>query len=250
MELEKVRIVLMETTHPGNIGAAARAMHTMGLSRLYLVNPRRFPCAEAIALASGANELLAQAKVCTSLLQAITGCQRVFGLSARSRDISWPVLDVRASGALVIQEALAGEVAIVFGRENSGLSNLELDHCNYWVHIPSNPVYSSLNLAAAVQVMAYEVRMASIIGSSFLTPHSAESPSASVDEIEDFFRHLEQTLTKIDFLNPSNPKFLMRRLRRLFFRAHLNTREINILRGILTAAQKKAQLSEAIRMKK
>ncbi|ADJ28391.1 RNA methyltransferase [Nitrosococcus watsonii] len=246
MKLAKVRIVLVETTHPGNIGAAARAMRTMGLHRLYLVNPRRFPCAEATAMASGADELLVQAKVCTSLAQAIAGCQKVFGLSARSRNISWPVLNTRASGALVVQEALKGEVAIVFGRENSGLSNFELDHCNYWVHIPSNPTYSSLNLAAAVQVMAYEIRMASMTDDF---RHSGESSSASIDEIEGFFSHLEQTLIKIDFLNSSNPKFLMRRLRRLFFRAHLNTPEINILRGILTAAQKKAQIPEAM-MKK
>ncbi|ABA58118.1 RNA methyltransferase [Nitrosococcus oceani] len=243
MPLGKVRIVLVETTHPGNIGAAARAMRTMGLCHLYLVNPKRFPCAEATAMASGADKLLAQAKVCTSLAQAITGCQKVFGLSARSRSISWPVLNTRDSGVLVVQEALrGGEVAIVFGRENSGLSNLELDRCNYWVHIPSNPTYSSLNLAAAVQVMAYEVRMASMMDDS---RHSAESPSASIGEIEGFFRHLEQTLIKIDFLNSSNPKLLMRRLRCLFFRAHLNVREINILRGILTAVQKKAQIPEA-----
>lgn len=241
MSLAKVRIVLVGTTHPGNIGAAARAMHTMGLSRLYLVNPARFPCAEATARASGADELLAQAEICTSLPQAIAGCRMVFGLSARSRNISWPALDARACGALAVQEALEGEVAIVFGREHSGLSNIELDHCHYWVHIPSNPAYSSLNLAAAVQVMAYEIRMAAMAGASLPARRPTESPPASVDEVEGFFQHLEQTLIEIGFLNPSNPKLLMRRLRRLFFRAHLEIREVNILRGILTAAQDKVK---------
>ncbi|QBQ55331.1 RNA methyltransferase [Nitrosococcus wardiae] len=241
MSLAKVRIILVGTTHPGNIGAAARAMHTMGLSRLYLVNPARFPCAEATARASGADELLAQAEICTNLPQAIAGCRTVFGLSARPRNISWPALDARACGALAVQESLEGEVAIVFGREHSGLSNVELDYCNYWVHIPSNPAYSSLNLAAAVQVMAYEVRMAAMAGTSLPSRRSTESHPASVDEVEGFFQHLEQTLIEIGFLNPSNPKLLMRRLRRLFFRAHLEIREVNILRGILTAAQDKAK---------
>jgi TrmH family RNA methyltransferase len=163
----------------------------------------------------------------------------VFGLSARPRNISWPALNAHACGALAVKEALEGEVAIVFGCEHSGLSNAELDHCNYWVHIPSNPEYRSLNLAAAVQVMAYEVRMASITGATSPPQYLADSLPASADEMEDFFGHLEETLMEIGFLDPSNPRFLMRRLRRLFLRAHLDTREVNILRGILTAAQDK-----------
>lgn len=239
MSLAKVRVVLVGTTHPGNIGAAARAMHTMGLSRLCLVNPARFPCAEATARASGADELLARAEVCTSLSQAVAGCRRVFGLSARVRNIAWPALDARACGTLVAEEILEGEVALVFGREHSGLSNIELDHCHYLVHIPSNPAYSSLNLAAAVQVVAYEIRMASMAVAPGPQRRAAEAPPALVEEIEGFFNHLEQTLLAIGFLNPGNPRRLMRRLRRLFFRAQLDSREVNILRGILTAVQDK-----------
>lgn len=241
MSLANVRIVLVGTTHPGNIGAAARAMHTMGLSRLYLVSPKRFPCAEATARASGADDLLAQAEVCTSLPQAIAGCRIVFGLSARSRNISWPFLEARACGALAAAEAATGEAALVFGREHSGLSNTELDHCNYLVHIPTNPEYGSLNLAAAVQVIAYEVRMAAMAGGHLPLKGPIELSPALTDEIEGFFRHLEQALMEIGFLDPSRPRLLMRRLRRLFFRARLDTQEVNILRGILTAAQDKAK---------
>jgi TrmH family RNA methyltransferase len=242
MSLARVRIVLVETTHPGNIGAAARAMHTMGLSQLYLVNPRNFPCAIATARASGADHLLVQAKVFPNLLQAVADCRMVFGLSARPRNISWPAMDVRTCGILTVKGAREGEVAIVFGREHSGLSNAELDHCNYLVHIPSNLEYRSLNLAAAVQVMAYEVRMAYTAGAVFPPRRLADSLPASADEMEGFFRHLEEALVDIGFLDPSSPRFLMRRLRCLFLRAHLDTREINILRGILSTAQKKTTI--------
>lgn len=241
MSLANVRIVLVGTTHPGNIGAAARAMHTMGLSRLYLVNPKHFPCAEATARASGADELLTQAEICASLPQAIAGCRIVFGMSARPRNISWPSLDAHACGALAATEAAEGEVAMVFGREHSGLSNAELDHCNYLVHIPSNPEYSSLNLAAAVQIMAYEARIAAMVGVGLPLKSSAALSPALTDEIEGFFKHLEQALIEIGFLDPGSPRFLMRRLRRLFLRARLDIQEVNILRGILTAAQDKAR---------
>jgi TrmH family RNA methyltransferase len=149
-------------------------------------------------------------------------------------------MDVRTCGILTAKEAIEGEVAIVFGREHSGLSNAELDHCNYLVHIPSNLEYRSLNLAAAVQVMAYEVRMASMAGAIFPAQRPADAPLAPADEVEGFFKHLEEALIEIGFLDPSSPRFLMRRLRCLFLRTHLDTREINILRGILTAAQRKA----------
>ncbi len=243
MSLTHVRIVLVGTTHPGNIGAAARAMHTMGLSRLYLVNPKHFPCAEATARASGADELLAQAKICTSLLQAIAGCRLVFGMSARPRTIPWPSLEARACGILAAAEAAEGEVALVFGREHSGLSNAELDHCNYLVHIPSNPEYKSLNLAAAVQVIAYEIRVAAMVNGRlpFKNKVPIESSPALASEMAGFFEHLERALIAIEFIDPGNPRLLMRRLRRLFFRARLETQEVNILRGILTAAQSKAK---------
>jgi tRNA (cytidine32/uridine32-2'-O)-methyltransferase len=241
MALANFRIVLVGTTHPGNIGAAARAMHTMGLSRLYLVNPKNFPCAEATARASGADHLLAQAEICSSLRQAVAGCHLVFGLSARPRNIAWPSLEARDCGALAVAEAAAGEVAIVFGCEHSGLSNAELDHCHYLVHIPSNPEYRSLNLAAAVQVMAYEVRVAFLTSLTSLANVPSDAPLASTDKVEGFFAHLEQALVEIGFLDPDNPRLLMRRLRRLFLRARLDSQEINILRGILTAAQGKAR---------
>lgn len=241
MSLARVRIVLVGTTHPGNIGAAARAMYTMGLSRLYLVKPKDFPCTVATARASGADRLLDQAEVCSNLLQAVADCRLVFGLSARPRNVPWPTLNVHACGVLAAKEALEGEIAVVFGREHSGLSNAELDHCNYLVHIPSNPEYRSLNLAAAVQVMAYEIRMASM--ADFISPPQpfSDSPLALANEMEGLFRHLEEVLVTIGFLDPNNPRFLMRRLRRLFLRAHLDTREVNILRGILTAAQEKTR---------
>jgi tRNA (cytidine32/uridine32-2'-O)-methyltransferase len=241
MALANLRIVLVGTTHPGNIGAAARAMHTMGLSRLYLVNPKNFPCVEATARASGADHLLAQAEICSSLRQAVAGCHLVFGLSARPRNIAWPSLEARDCGVLAVAEAAAGEVAIVFGCEHSGLSNAELDHCHYLVHIPSNPEYRSLNLAAAVQVMAYEVRVAFLTGLTSLANVPSDAPLASTDKVEGFFAHLEQALVEIGFLDPDNPRLLMRRLRRLFLRARLDSQEINILRGILTAAQGKAR---------
>lgn len=241
MSLANVRIVLVGTTHPGNIGAAARAMCTMGLSRLYLVNPKHFPCAEATARASGADDLLVQAGVYESLSQAIAGCRLVFGMSVRSRSISWPSLEARACGVLTAAEAVEGEVAMVFGREHAGLSNGELDHCNYLVHIPANPEYGSLNLAAAVQVIAYEIRMAAMADTSLPLKNSTEPSPALTGEVEGFFRHLEQALIEIGFLDPGNPRLLMRRLRRLFLRARLDIQEVNILRGILTAAQGKAK---------
>ncbi|BAW80373.1 RNA methyl transferase TrmH [Candidatus Nitrosoglobus terrae] len=245
MSLARVRIVLVETTHPGNIGAAARAMHTMGLSRLYLVNPKDFPSAIATARASGADHLLAQAKIFPSLLHAISDCQIVFGLSARQRNISSPAIDARACGILVVKEAAKQEVAIVFGCEHSGISNAELDYCNYLVHIPSNPIYRSLNLGAAVQVVVYEIQMAYRIGaiSSSKQPLGSDL-LASASEVEGFFKHLEEALIDIDFLNPNKPRFLIRRLRRLFLRTHLDIKEINILRGILTAVQKIIHLGQ------
>jgi tRNA (cytidine32/uridine32-2'-O)-methyltransferase len=175
------------------------------------------------------------------LRQAVAGCHLVFGLSARPRNIAWPSLEARDCGALAVAEAAAGEVAIVFGCEHSGLSNAELDHCHYLVHIPSNPEYRSLNLAAAVQVMAYEVRVAFLTSLTSLANVPSDAPLASTDKVEGFFAHLEQALVEIGFLDPDNPRLLMRRLRRLFLRARLDSQEINILRGILTAAQSKAR---------
>ncbi|MEJ2554552.1 MAG: tRNA (cytosine(32)/uridine(32)-2'-O)-methyltransferase TrmJ [Gammaproteobacteria bacterium] len=234
--LDNIRIVLVETTHPGNIGAAARAMKNMGLTRLCLVMPHRYPSHEATARAAGADDVLADARICDSLDQALEGCSLVFGASARSRSIPWPQLDPRQAAARTMRAAVAGEVALVFGREHAGLTNLELDRCNYLVSIPANPEFASLNVAAAVQILSYELRLAALEG----TPATgAEEPLASAEERERFYRHLEQVLLDLEFLNPDNPKHLMRRLRRLFNRVELDCNEVNILRGILTAVERR-----------
>lgn len=232
--LANIRIVLVGTTHPGNIGGAARAMKTMGLSALHLVDPRQFPSAEATARASGADDLLARARVHASLDEAVADCGLVFGASARPRTIPWPVMDARETALRALAEAAQAPVAVVFGREHSGLTNEELERCNYHIHIPANPEYSSLNLAAAVQVVAYELRVAALQGASV---EAKEEPPATAEEVEGFYRHLEQTLVDIGFLDRDNPRQLMRRLRRLFGRVRLEATETNILRGILTAAQ-------------
>ncbi len=235
-----IRIVLIETSHPGNIGAVARAMKNMCLDRLYLVRPKSFPHAEATSRASGADDLLAGAVVCDTLEEALQGCSAVYGASARLRTIRWPQVDARECAAMAVKGAAEGEAAVLFGREHSGLTNAELEYCNYLVHIPSNPDYSSLNIAAAVQVICYEIMMA-----AGQRPHSEVSKKAPADqpataeEVERFYRHLEQTLIDIEFLDPDNPRQLMRRLRRLYNRTTLNNNEINILRGILTAINKR-----------
>ncbi|SCZ55421.1 RNA methyltransferase [Thiohalomonas denitrificans] len=236
MKFPKLRIVMVGTSHPGNIGAAARAMKNMGIGRLYLVEPREFPSPEASARASGADDILATATVCDTLDEALTGCSLVFGASARLRTIPWPLLNARQCG----EEAVAhpGEVAIVFGREHSGLSNEELERCNYLVHIPTDEAFSSLNVAAAIQVVSYEVMMAS--GSAPVEATQRDEP-ASAEDVERLYAHLEETLVELDFLDPDHPRKLMRRLRRLFNRSALEATEVNILRGILTAAQKAAR---------
>jgi len=235
--LNRVRIVLVDTSHPGNIGAVARAMKNMCLSQLYLVQPQQFPHAEATARASGADDLLAAAVVCDSLPEALAGCGLVVGASARLRHLKLPQWDPRQCAERVVEEARQRDVAIIFGREHSGLTNEELALCHYLMHIPSNPDYSSLNIAAAVQVVTYELQMAS--GSPNVEAAESESePPVSADEMERFYAHLRETLVDIGFLNPDNPRVMMRRLRRLFNRARPNQVEMNILRGILTASQK------------
>jgi tRNA (cytidine32/uridine32-2'-O)-methyltransferase len=231
-----VRIVLVNTSHPGNIGAAARAMKNMGLTELSLVDPQLFPSAEATARASGADDLLAAADCAATLEQALEGCSLVIGASARNRTLPLPTLDPRDCAALVEQQAPDTRTAIVFGRERTGLTNDELDRCHYLVQIPTNPDYPSLNLAAAVQVVAYELRMAA--GLSLSRPENKHR-YATAEEMELFYRHLEETLIAIDFLDADNPRQLMRRLRRLFARARPNENEINILRGVLTAIRQR-----------
>jgi len=228
-----VRIVLVGTTHPGNIGAAARAMKTMGLARLVLVAPRAFPHPDAVALASGAADVLAGARVCATLAEAIGDAALAIGFSARHRDLSLPELDVRAAAALAVAEAGRGEVALVFGTESVGLSNDELLQCQRRAWIPTGAAYGSLNLAAAVQVAAYELHVAAAGGSGG-RDEAAPSP-AGIAEVEAFYAHLEENLIHAGFLDPAQPKRLMERLRRLFGRARLEREEVNILRGILTA---------------
>ncbi len=232
-----IRIVLVGTTHPGNIGATARAMKNMGLSDLALVRPRYFPDEEATARASGAEDLLDGATVVETLAEAIADCVYVAGASARSRAINWPCLDARDAAARLNEESVNGPVAAVFGPEKSGLSNADLDHCDTLLTIPTNPDFSSLNLAMAVQVLTYELRTVSTAQQpQYAAPeYQADAPLATSAELEHFYRHLEQVLTDIRFLDPDNPRHLMRRLRRLFIRARPDKNELNILRGVLTA---------------
>jgi len=234
--LDHVRIVLCRTSHPGNIGSAARAMKTMGLTRLTLVQPRKFPHEDTYAMASGATDVLENIQVCDTLEQALAGCTLVIGLTARKRELSHAAITPRAAAVEALQAAASDEVALVFGGETNGLSNEELIRCQKLAHIPANPEYSSLNLAAAVQVLAYELRMTAETAAPVL-PKRIDP--ATHDEIEGFYRHLEQTLIDTGFLDPAQPKRLMSRLRRLFTRAGLQKEEINILRGILNSIVRK-----------
>lgn len=229
------RIVLVGTTHPGNIGAVARAMKNMGLSDLALVAPRYFPHADATARASGAEDLLEAADVTDSLPEAIRDCRFVAGASARARTIDWPVLAPRECAERLVAENAQGDVAVVFGPEKSGLTNEDLDRCHALLSIPADPAFSSLNLAMAVQIVCYELRLART--GPPVTPPSREVPLAKSEDLERFYIHLERVLTASGFLDPDNPRFLMRRLRRLFARAEPDQNEINILRGILASLE-------------
>jgi tRNA (cytidine32/uridine32-2'-O)-methyltransferase len=236
--LDNIRFVLVETSHPGNIGAAARAMKTMGLGRLELVRPKLFPAAEATARASGAEDLLEVAQVHPDLFGALAGCRLVVGSSARLRSVHWPQLDPRACAETLVREAVQGPVALVFGRERTGLSNSELQCCHYLAHIPTNPAFGSLNLAAAVQVFAYEVLQAHLAGGSeAAVAGGRDQELATAEAMEGFYGHLAETLFELGFADPSQSKKLLRRLRRLFNRARPDWDELNILRGILSAAQ-------------
>jgi TrmH family RNA methyltransferase len=238
--LDNIRIVLVATTHPGNIGASARAMKTMGLGTLVLVEPKQFPSAEATALASGADDLLARARVVPDLAAAVEGCGSVLATSARERSLSWPVLDPASGAARLLAEAAAGPVALVFGREHAGLTNEELGRCNAMVKIPTRPDYRSLNLAAAVQVMAYEIQRqflgAAQAGRGLLRE---DAPPATAGQMEELYAHLRRTMTAVGFYDPERPRRLMRRLRRLFNRAGLDHNEVQILRGFLAAVDER-----------
>lgn len=232
---DKIRIVLVEPSHPGNIGAAARAMKTMCLESLVLVSPQRFPHADANARASGSLDILKNAQVVASLDEALSGCVLVAGTSARKRELGPPVLSPQDCAARLLSVPPQQDVAVVFGRERTGLTNEELDRCQVLVHIPANPEYSSLNLASAVQIICYEILLAR---ASALSVDARDAPLATADEMEGLFSHLETAARDSGFFIPAHSEQLMRRLRHLFNRAELDRNEVNILRGLLKALQR------------
>lgn len=239
MNQDNIRIVLVNTSHPGNIGGVARAMKNMGLSRLYLVAPRQYPDEQATWRAASAGDVLDKAVVTDTLEEAIGDCQFVVGTSARERRIPWPLLDPRSSAGKIAELSSREQVAVLFGREDRGLTNEELKQCNLHMTIPTSDDYSSLNLAMAVQIVCYELRV--LIGSDqdpAREDDEWDAPFSTRENMERFFVHLEQTLTDIEFLDPAAPRQLMARLRRLYSRVRLDEMELNILRGILTETQK------------
>lgn len=233
--LDNIRIVLSHTSHPGNIGAAARAMKTMGLSSLYLINPKSFPDYKADARAANAKDILNNARICANINDALAGTIAAAAISARRRSLSHDVFNSRQGAQEIINYARENPVALVFGAESSGLTTTEVGKCQMTVHIPANPDYSSLNLASAVQVMSYELRMAL----PEIEQHMQQSCNlASFNDVELFLRHLEQVMIASKFLNPEKPKRLMQRVRRLFSRARLEKEEVKFLRGFLSALDK------------
>jgi tRNA (cytidine32/uridine32-2'-O)-methyltransferase len=240
---EKIRIVMVETTHPGNIGAAARAMKTMGQDHLFLVNPKVFPSAEVTARAAGADDLLANARVCSTFTEAVKDCVLVIATTARDRRISWPVCDPDEGVKQLAAAAQTGDVALVFGRESSGLNNEELELCNLVMRIPTNPDFNSLNVAAAIQIICYEIMR-------FCKTGTASEPDngpalATSGQMGKFYDHLEVCSINIGFIDPEKPRYSMRRMKRLFNRARLDQDEVNMLRGFLVACEEAtAKISE------
>ena len=236
--LTQIRFTLIETSHPGNIGGVARAMKCMDLPNLTLVNPKHFPHPDATSRATGAEDLLTRARVSTDIEQAIDDSVFVVGTTSRARSIEWPVVEPRTAAERIIKESRQGPVSILFGRERSGLTNREVDLCHLLVRIPTSQKYTSLNLASAAQIMAYELYL-----TANPTPVvTREDSKADSESMSRFYRHLEETLHDLDFIKVTPPTKLMRKLVRLFNRAQPSVEEINILRGILSAAQKKRQV--------
>jgi TrmH family RNA methyltransferase len=235
-----IRVVLVETSHPGNIGAAARAMRAMGLEQLVLVNPARYPHADASARAAGADGLLTRARVVPDLASAVADCAWVVATSARPRHLRWPEVDPRGFAREALARAQRAPVAVVFGRESSGLSNGELDRCHALLRLPAVAAFSSLNLAAAVQVVAYEIRLACLVGRREAAGAAPGTDGEQVTqaEMESFYAHLERVLVTIGYLDPDKPRLLSRRLRRMFNRMQPDRAELNILRGILSDVEK------------
>lgn len=233
---DQIKIILVNTSHPGNIGAAARAMKNMGLQNLVLVKPKEFPHAEATARAAGADDLLEQAVVVENLTDAISDSHFVVGTSARLRSVAWPLSDPRECIEKIIPRLRDQQkIAFVFGNEQSGLSNEELALCHAHLHIPCNEDFSSLNVAAAVQIVTYELRMSCEQKHNNELNYEIESRPVTADEMKKFFVSLEGCLIHLGYLNPSHPKKLMLRLRRLFNRAIIEENEMNILRGVLNS---------------
>ena len=231
---------MIQTSHPGNIGSAARAMKTMGIHDLRLVKPTRFHSPETKALASGADDILENARLCETLQEALADCHYVIGTSARSeRSLRWPQMDARECGQWVAEHLPKKKIALVFGRERTGLTNEELEHCQALVHIPMAFDFFSLNIAAAIQIICYECMIAvqPMPQSPELLSHELSEEPATAAAMESFFTHLETALVEVQYLDPENPRLLMRRLRRLFGRINPTQSEVNILRGMLAAFQ-------------
>lgn len=235
--LENIRIVLVNTSHPGNIGAAARAMKTMGLRHLTLIQPAMFPSGNATAMAAGADDVLAEATVVDSLKTAIADCELVLGTSARLRRLQWTLLTPDKAAARVKHAASTAKVAIVFGHEQSGLANHELQMCHYHINIPGNPEYNVLNLAQAVQIICYEVKKAYLEEKDIPEEFTPDEGYATAEATQQFYDHLHKTLLDIKFYPDGQPRQVMSRLRRLFQRARLDTMEVRILRGVLSQIQ-------------
>jgi len=242
--LDNVRIVLVNTSDCRNIGSAARAMKTMGLSQLVLVDPIEMPNGQAQALAAGATDVLANAKVVSTLEEAIADCGLVVGTSARSRTLPWPMLEPRGCGEKLVEEANNFPVALVFGRESSGLTNDELQLCHFHVQIPANPEYSSLNLAMAVQTLSYEVRTSFLLqeNEQYAKPAKEdEDEYPVVEETERLYEHFENALKATGFIVPSHPGLVMTKLRRLLNRARPDSKEVKMLRGMLASVERAAK---------
>lgn len=246
--LNGIRIVMIQTSHTGNMGAAARAMKVMGLSELYLVKPKSAPDEQSIAMSSNATDILDNAVIVETLSEAISGCQLVVGTSARhERTLAWDIQDSRSCGELIAKHASSQEnakVAVLFGRESSGLTNEELAVCQHLVHIPTNPDYSSLNVASAVQILSYECRLAAMNleensdSNDTEKNESADDEWVNADDLDSYFDHLTKVMVDVDFLDPENPRYLLPRLRRLYSRSGITRSEMNILRGMLASIQK------------
>jgi tRNA (cytidine32/uridine32-2'-O)-methyltransferase len=238
--LTNIRIVLVNTSHPGNIGAAARVMKNMGLKQLYLVEPKLFPHADATAMAAGANDILEHALIFDTLEDALSDCQLVLGTTARSRKLRHQILEPREAAAQCAELSVDYPLAVVFGRERTGLTNAETDQCEILINIPTSPGFSSLNVASAVQILSYELKLAhrDKDKQKALTQKHKAIELASHNEIENYFLHLQQTIEKIGFLDIKHSPQIMPKLKSLYHRCNLQKSEVNMLRGILTAVGK------------